>query len=389
VHGGRVVQTAAVQQARPGVASRFKGVEWAERSGFALMVDTGEFPPAFEFDLQAVLGDRTTVALATISGRRQPIHPGYEPALQPLILTSLGRTGTTWLMRLLSEHPAIVAYRRYPYEVRPGMYWMHVFKVLSAPADHGIQVAQPHGFYVDKTMVGANPFFASAFHEVPAVQEWMGTTYAERLAAFCQASIDGWYRRLAEAQAQPGAVYFAEKHLPNDYPPLIWELYPRAREVFLVRDFRDMASSILAFNARRGFDDFGRQRASSDEEFLAQLRHGATLLTEHWRRRSDRAHLVRYEDVITDPAAALAPLLAYLGLDASPATIDGMIGRASEETPELKRHQTSESPVSSVGRWREDLSPELQAVAHDAFADLLADYGYPVEAPSAATSGGA
>ena len=36
------------------------------------------------------------------------------------------------------------------------------------------------------------------------------------------------------------------------------QLYPRAREIFLVRDPRDTLASMLAFNARRGFVDFGR-----------------------------------------------------------------------------------------------------------------------------------
>ena len=38
----------------------------------------------------------------------------------------------------------------------------------------------------------------------------------------------------------------------------MWELYPRAREVILVRDFRDMVSSMFAFNAKRGFQGFRR-----------------------------------------------------------------------------------------------------------------------------------
>ena len=35
------------------------------------------------------------------------------------------------------------------------------------------------------------------------------------------------------------------------------ELYPDAREVFLVRDFRDMVASIFAFNRKRGVRGFG------------------------------------------------------------------------------------------------------------------------------------
>jgi hypothetical protein len=35
------------------------------------------------------------------------------------MVTSLGRTGTTLLMSLLSSHPAVVAHRTYPHEIFP------------------------------------------------------------------------------------------------------------------------------------------------------------------------------------------------------------------------------------------------------------------------------
>jgi hypothetical protein len=196
------------------------------------------------------------------------------------------------------------------------------------------------------------------------------------LARFCHDSIESWYRCLAESQAQPSAAYFAEKHLPNEYPTLLWETYPGTREIVLVRDFRDVASSVLAFNEQRGFDDFGRQRVESDKEFLLQLRRDAANLLETWSRRAARSHLVRYEDLVTNPHGALEAMLPYVGVDASSATIDGMVERASRTTPELRQHQTSDSPAASIGRWRRDLDPALQMVAADAFNDILRAFGY-------------
>jgi hypothetical protein len=71
-------------------------------------------------------------------------------------------------------------------------------------------------------------------------------------------------------------------------------------------------------------------------------------------------------------------MLTYLELDASQATIDGMLERASAENPEMKQHLTSSDVSTSLGRWRSSLSPELQAVANAAFGDVLHQFGYAV-----------
>ncbi|MDQ3656693.1 MAG: sulfotransferase, partial [Chloroflexota bacterium] len=308
VDNGQVIKLAPVDVNRPDVASHFLQATWAVRSGFFTMVNTLALEPTFELELRAVLDKQATVPLAVIRGQRQPLPGADADKLQPLMITSLGRTGTTWLMRLLAEHPAIVAYRRYPYEVRPAMYWAHMLRVLSAPADYAKPTSHPHGFHLDASVVGPNPFFEATLHEYPDLQDWAGHDYAKELATFCQNSIEAWYRRLALNQEQPRAAYFAEKYLPRKSQGLLWELYPRAREVFLVRDFRDIASSVLAFNAQRGFDDFGRQHAATDEEYLHKLRLAGTVLLENWRRRAARSHLIRYEELITSPQDTLGSL---------------------------------------------------------------------------------
>ena len=109
---------------------------------------------------------------------------------------------------------------------------------------------------------------------------------------------------------------------PNYIPVLTWELYPRAKEVFLVRDFRDMARSILAFDARRGFAGFGRPEGARDEEYMREvLADMARDLHRSWQTRSDRAHLIRYEDLVLDTESTCARLLEYLEIDASPETL--------------------------------------------------------------------
>jgi len=367
---------APVQGDRPDIGDQYPDQPWAARSGFQLTLGPLKLDPRFKLRVIAELEDGSTVKLATIRGRHRTLPDGYQSRLQPLLVTSLGRTGSTWLMRLLAEHPGVVTYRHYPYEVRPAKYWLHLFRILTAPPNPAKTVGQPNEFHVEALAAGANPFQAPAFPALPALEDWGATIYASRLADFCQQSIDEWYGIVVAAQDEPDAVYFAEKHFPDDYPRLALGLFPRARELVLVRDFRDMAASMLAYNEQRGFDDFGRSGRDSDEAWIDALANGVNQLAAAWQRRSDRAHLVRYEDLITSPVATMRTAFAYLELDASDAAVEAVIARAAADPAELKKHQTTRDPAASIGRWRQDLSPELQAATNRRFRHALVAFGY-------------
>ena len=266
---------------------------------------------------------------------------------------------------------------RPPYEVRAGKYWLHVLKTLAAPADAGKRIGAPMEFHLE-TAAGGNPFYAAAFTAWPEVEAWCGSTYVAEAAAFCQRSIDGWYLATAAAQEQDETplVYFAEKHFPDDYPRLMRELYPGARELFLVRDFRDMVASMRAYNARKGFGDFGREKAASDAAWLEELRRGVAALRDAWRERGEPGSLVHYEDLVRDPQSAVPPLLAAIGLDVTPEIVAKVIAAGAAEAPGLQGHGTAESPDASIGRWRRDLPPDVQGLVDEAFGDLLSEFGY-------------
>ena len=377
---GLVVASGQPMLPSPEVAAHYPDLPWAAECGFTLLVNTLILRPNFEFRLRATLADGTRANVVIISGQRRRLETGYAPRLQPLLVNSFGRTGTTLLMRMLSAHPGVVAYARPPYEVRGAKYWLHVLKTLAAPADTRTRVGAPMEFHREPLAAGGNPFYSAAFAAWPAVEAWSGATYVTELAAFCQRSIDGWYLATAAAQGQrdEALVYFAEKHFPDAYPRLLRELYPDARELFLVRDFRDMIASMRAYNARKGFGDFGRAKAGSDEAWLAYLHQNFRVLHAAWRDRGEQGSLVRYEDFVRDPASTLPPLLTLLGLDSAPETVACLI--AAADAPELRGHGTSGSPEASIGRWRNDLSPELLMAVEETFRDLLREFGYEAKA---------
>src|SRR5215213_3764514 len=375
---GSLLAMATTGLPTPEVAARHPDVPGAEACGFTLLVDTLGLPQRFEFRVRAALPDGSRVKVAAISGQRRALTTTYAPRLQPLLVTSLGRMGITLLMRMLSAHAGVVVYDRPPYEARGGKYWLHVLKTLAAPADASKRVGAPMEFHLETLAAGGNPFYSAAFAAWPEVEAWSGSTYITDLAAFCQRSIDGWYLATADAQgeAEDALVFFAEKHFPDAYPRLTRELYLDARELFLVRDFRDMVASMRAYNARKGFGDFGRETAQSDADWLADLRRGVVALRDAWRERGDTMSLVRYEDLVRDPDATLPPLLASLGLDAAPEIVSRLITGAQPDAPELRGHGTSASPHASIGRWQHDLPPELLAAVEETFGDLLQEFGY-------------
>jgi hypothetical protein len=375
---GRILATARPELPSPDVGARHPDVDGAGACGFTLLVDTLGLPRQFEFRLRATLADGSRVKVAAIRGQRRRLATTYTPRLQPLMVTSLGRSGTTLLMQLLAAHPGVVTYDRPPYEARGGKYWLHVLRTLAAPADASKRVGAPMEFHLEMLAAGGNPFYSAQFAAWPEVEAWSGSDYVVDLAAFCQRSIDGWY--LATATAQRQAIeplrYFAEKQFPDRYTRLMRELYPEARELFLVRDFRDMIASMRAYNERKAFGDFGRRVAESEAEWVANLRRGVVALRDAWRERGEPGTLVRYEDLVLRPETALPPILAYLGLDATPETITRLIAAAAPDVPALQGHGTAASPRASIGRWRQDLPPDLQASVAETLGDLLHDFGY-------------
>ena len=245
-------------------------------------------------------------------------------------------------------------------------------KVLVEPAN--TVESSGRELHTDFWWVGNNPFYDRHIDEQPEYGRWFARTYTERLASFCQQSIDDWYSTVARRHGQDGAVYFAEKHRPGQIPALLWELYPKAKEICLVRDPRDMICSVMKFF---GDKEGARARAQSDEQFIHWMGGSVLELYNDWVARSDRAHLVRYEDSVQAPAETLTALLDYLGVDSSSAIVQEMLDAANDGTPaHFPQHQTSGSPEASIGRWRRDLNDSLQAACEQAFSQVLTGFDY-------------
>jgi hypothetical protein len=344
---------------------------------FQATVKATELSTSFDLHLGARFESGDSIPIGNIRGGRQALPSNAGARIQPAMLTTIGRSGSKWLAWLLSNHPQIVAFNPLVFEPRVATYWMSVFRDLSAPSSFLRQLHNDdwtgHWWLRDDPAELPAPVGAD-------LESWLGTEAIESLAAMCQMRIEAFYGRVAASVGKPASDYFVEKFLLQPVTlDLMAEIYPRAREVILVRDFRDRLSSVLAWNAKRGRQLFGRDSFSSDAEFVtSRLRTEARSLLRHWRDRKDRAFLLRYEDLILEPRPALTGLLDFLGVDSSLGTVEATLQRASQKSTLLDLHRTVTEPSASIGRWRRDLSPQLADLCNEVLGPTLLEFGYDV-----------
>jgi sulfotransferase family protein len=374
LHEGVLLRRLPLDVPRPDVAEAHPDANEAEMSGFFAPIGALTLSPSFEVRVRARLEDKTRVPLASVRGTRAELRTPFQPRIQPLAVTTLGRTGSTAVVRLLGSHPEIVAYRPFEYEPRVATYWIGVLRALAEPASYRRQIT-PSGPIDGSWWLGAEPPFPRPVRD-PEIGAWLGGGAIEQLGAFCQSRVEELYLRAGALAGRPAPAYFVEKFRPDAVPALLSELYPGGREVVLVRDFRDMLASMFAYNAKRGMGGgFRRDRASTDADFVMERVKGSVdALAGAWRSRSHSAHLLRYEDLVLNPEETVEALLQHLGLDAAPGTIDAML--ASLTTAETEGHRTIADPKATIGRWRSDLSPELVEVCQEALGPSLRTFGY-------------
>ena len=360
---------------RADVAQAFPGTPEGTKVGFWAPISVIGMTPEFALLIQAVLDDGRRTPIARVLGRHRALPSHFHSSMRPLLINSLARMGTTWVMRLLSEHPAIATLRIYPYEVRPARYWMQLIGAMAEPANQA-QSSSKLGIVPEEWWGDQDPMQRGSLDRNPVFQQWFNTYFVEQVAQVCQQNIENCYREIAASQNQPPPQYFAEKHIPDEVPGIAWELYPGTREIFVVRDFRDMLCSIRAFNAKRGTLGFNRDMVASEEEYIHRLGREARQLLSGWRSRRERTLLIRYEDLILRPAETLQQIFTYLDLESGELAIEGLISRASVDTPELAGHRTSGNAAASIGRWKTDLDSQSLTLSEEVFGEALREFGY-------------
>ncbi len=293
--------------------------------------------------------------------------------LRPLLVTSAGRSGSTLLMRWLGDDPAVAMVDQYPYEMKLTAYYAKAYDVLTLPGNPARSVAAEM-IYDDPFHLGFNPFhhadFAGALTQRDGLSDFFVDFSGPVIAEAFKTIITGFYQRLMLDQCKCGALYFAEKcSIFDPVRNFVRAVYPDLREIVLIRDPRDIVCS---------YQSFWHTSAEDAQRTLMTFRAKALDIRE---AAPGDVLLLRYEDMLRDPASTRARIGEFLGLRRALAK-----GAALAEREIFAGHATSRSPAASVGRWQRDLPLENIAKLAATFGDFLTAFGYdePVATDSAA-----
>lgn len=156
--------------------------------------------------------------------------------------------------------------------------------------------------------------------------------------------------------------------------PVILELFPNARIVHIIRDGRDVASSLLPLS-------FGPNTAYvAAKKWRNFVESGLAFAAQHPRQ----VYTLRYEDLIDDPEKYLREICEFVG---EPFREEMLQFHKSGTTrvPRKEIHGQLNKPVNKerAARWKRDLSANQVRVFEAVAGPLLDRLGYEVVNPGA------
>lgn len=284
--------------------------------------------------------------------------------LSPVFIVGAARSGTTLLQQMLDHHPNLAI----PWESH---FMVEFYRKLERFGDlHQVENRA-------RLILAIERYVQMVWREW-VKEKWIPglTEAAPQIAAEAEPSyagvVDAIYSFFLK---QRGRKRWGDK-TPGyvDTMRELLDIFPEARFIHLIRDGRDVASSIMPLS-------FGPNSIYlAAVKWQKCVRHGRNFVRDH----PDKGINLRYEDLIDDPEKHLRHLCEFIGEPFAPEMLDfhrdGM-GRV----PRQVIHTQIAKPVNkqSSGRWKKDLSPGQIRVFEAVAGKMLAECGYELSRPDA------
>ena len=308
-------------------------------------------------DLRSFLGLKNlalAVALrivAAVTPRRRVERRPREERCRKLFVGGCPRSGTTWVVSLLQNHPMVVSGRE-----------SHAYSELHR---HVVRHGRRNVRMWAKVLLTDDRTRRTDPSEPRLLTGWVGRRTMRELAVTAMAA-RGWNDQDAADHLVEEILerYFAEHggtahHLLVEKTPSnllfaedILRFFPEARVVEVLRDGRDVCVSIgeLDLPWASDFADRGtqvalwRSYAEAGTELRGQPAH------------ADRVLLVRFEDLLLDPPAQLRRLWSFAGLDEAPGLAEEALQRADTDLRDPTSHGFFRK--GETGDWVNHFTPE-------------------------------
>jgi hypothetical protein len=275
------------------------------------------------------------------------------------------RSGSTWLLRMLSDLGGVVP-------------------IDDPHLGHHLGVWRPI------------PLAWAACEEPPPLRTLTEVKGEDPDYFFSEHHRDAWWEPLrdlilARFDAQAAGVHerspaFVVKEPGSHVAPLLAELFPASKVIFLLRDGRDVVDSWLdAYSdgswaiAGGAFPVSAQGRVPLICWLAAVWAYRSRAVKEAFERRApaDRV-LIRYEDLRRDPGAELERVCEILRLDRA-RVAEAVAEHRFEDLPSAGRGPGRVVRRARPGGWRENLTAEEREAMHQALGTALEEFGYEPE----------
>ncbi|HEX6456407.1 MAG TPA: sulfotransferase [Solirubrobacterales bacterium] len=284
------------------------------------------------------------------------------------------RSGSTWLLKMLADLEGVVP-------------------VDDPHLGHHLGVWRPI------------PLAWAACEEPPELSTLLELKAEQPGYFFAERHREAWWEPLRqliaarfEAQAadagiaDAAAAAFVVKEPGSHVAPLLAELFPRSKVIFLLRDGRDVVDSWLDAYSDGSWAIPGGAFPVSAEGRIPLIgwlssvwayRSRAVREAYEARGEGDRI-LIRYEDLRGETECCVRRVCAMVGID--PERVPEVVeAHRFERQPSAARGRRRFIRQARPGGWRDNLSPAEQRAMHEAMGEALAEFGYGVDEQLAAT----
>ena len=285
------------------------------------------------------------------------------------------RSGSTWLLKMLSDLERVVP-------------------VDDPHLGHHLGVWRPI------------PLAWSACDDPPELNTLLDLKAEEPGYFFAERYREAWWEPLRqliaarfEAQAAEAGVAdpaqaaaFVVKEPGSHVAPLLAELFPESKVIFLLRDGRDVVDSWLDAYSEGSWAIPGGAFPVSEEGRIPLIGwlgavwayRSRAVKAAYDSRSEDSRILIRYEELRSETEKCVRRICEIVGIDPErvPEVVDG---HRFERQPSTARGRRRFIRQARPGGWRDNLSPAEQRAMHEAMGDALVEFGYEVDEPLAAT----
>jgi sulfotransferase family protein len=196
-----------------------------------------------------------------------------------------------------------------------------------------------------------------------------------------------WAERAAERHDVASPLVLLKEAGGGHAAPLVMSMFPRSKLVFLVRDGRDVVDSQAAANQPGGWLPMGGWTTPAERlEFVRERARTwagdmAAIGRAFDAHQAGLRQMVRYEDLLADPASSLERLTDWLGLRRTEESLAEAVEANAFKSIESDQKGSSMFFRSATpGSWRENMTSEETAVLESVMGAKLRQLGYPVAA---------